>query len=618
MSDIIHLLPDSVANQIAAGEVVQRPASVVKELLENALDAGSTQITLLIKEAGKTLIQVTDDGCGMSETDARMSFERHATSKIVKADDLFNIHTLGFRGEALPSIASVSRVELKTRRKEDETGTLIIVEGGSLKTHEPAGCNQGTTVSVKNLFFNIPVRKNFLKNDSVEYRQIMDFFVNIALVNPEVRFILINDKTEIFHLNKGSIRQRLTSLLGKRFDSMIVPVNEDTPIVKISGFIGKPDFAKKKRGEQYMFVNKRFIRNPFFNHAILAAYEGILPAESFPFYAIFLDVPPDKIDVNVHPTKTEVKFAEERAIYLFIRTAVKKSLSQHHVAPSLDFEQEAFYKQVQGDEFSGNSDRNKQMKIDQGTGSKTSSPSIQHGGSGKITHDDWKELLKVLDTEAVEKDNKAPVDFTMDESSEILENEESLPAGNTKESQIFQLHQKYIFTPIRSGFMLIHQQYAHQRILYEESLKQIGSNVAFSQKKLFPEVIEFSKPDFSLMKELLPDLESIGFDLEIFGTNSFIINGVPADLKIDSIQDFIEKMFEDFKNSLGAKDTDKKERLSKALAINASVKPGTTLSKEEMTTIIDKLFACENPYFSPAGKAVLLTISKAEIDKKFE
>lgn len=614
MPDIIHLLPDSVANQIAAGEVVQRPASVVKELLENSIDAGSTQIYLLTRESGKSLIQVSDNGCGMSETDARMSFERHATSKITRADDLFNINTLGFRGEALPSIASVARVEMKTRRKEDEEGTFIVVEGGMVKTHEPAACNTGTIISVKNLFYNIPVRKNFLKADTIEFRQILDFFQNIALVNPEIKFTFTNDKNEIYHLNKGSIRQRLVGILGKRYDSIIVPVNEETPIVRITGFIGKPDAAKKKKGEQYLFVNKRFIRNPYFNHAILSAYEGLLPAETFPFYALFLDVPPDKLDVNVHPTKTEVKFAEEKSIYLFIRSAVKKSLSQHHLAPSLDFEQEAFYKNIGRDEETG---QNKgQLKIGLGEKKETGSSFSMPGN--KITHDDWKELLKVLDTDlpanqAERTDISLPGETYGGKETEDINLQD---AG--MENRIMQIHQKYIFTPIRSGFMLIHQQYAHQRILFEEFRKMLDAKRAFSQKQLFPEVVEFGKADFLIVKELLPQLESIGFDIEVFSSDSVIFNGIPADIKIENCREFIEKMLEEYRSSLGSAVTDKKENLARALASNSAVKPGTNLTHEEMSAMIDRLFACENPYYSPYGKPVLLTISKAEIDKKFE
>lgn len=616
MPDIIHILPDSVANQIAAGEVVQRPASVVKELLENAIDAGSRQISLLIRDAGKTLIQVTDDGCGMSETDARMSLERHATSKIEKAEDLYNIKSLGFRGEALPSIASVSRVEIKTRRKEDENGTFIIVEGGNLIKHEPAACPPGTTISVKNLFYNIPVRKNFLKSDSIEFKHILDYFQNIALVNPHIKFIFSSDKSEIYHLNSGSLRQRLTGILGKRFDSIIVPVEEDTPIVRISGFIGKPEAAKKTKGDQFLFVNRRFIRNPYFNHAIVSAYESLLPAETWPFYALFLEVPPDKLDVNVHPTKTEVKFAEEKAIYLFIKTTVKRSLSQHHVAPSLDFGQESFYREMQDERFSGNSQKAGQLKMDKGKPAETSSFSAPVQGKNKISREDWEELMKVLDNESTKKSTTP--DNQQEKLPETTENEDLLATDMPKEHRVFQLHLKYIFTPIHSGFMIIHQQYAHQRILFEEYCRILSSKTAVTQKKLFPEVIEFSKGDFQDVKELMPLLGNIGFDLEVFGTDSFVVNGIPGDMQISSCQDFIDSVLADYHNSQGAKEKDRNENLAKALAIHGAVRQGVKLGNEEMTLIIDKLFACENPYYSPTGKPVLLTISKNEIDRKFE
>jgi DNA mismatch repair protein MutL len=616
LPDLIHLLPESVANQIAAGEVVQRPASVVKELLENSIDAGAQNIKLVVKEAGKSFIQVVDDGCGMSETDARMSFERHATSKIFKAQDLFNIRTLGFRGEALASIASVSSVEMKTRRKEDQMATQIVIDGGELKSHQPGAGPVGTSITVKNLFYNIPVRKNFLKSDSIEFKHIMETFTNIALANPDIKLIMSTDKTEIFHLNTGSLRQRIIGLFGKKYDSSLVPVEENTAIVKIGGFIGKADQAKKTRGEQYLFVNKRFIRNPYFNHAIISAYESLLPAETFPFYTIFLEIPSDKIDVNVHPTKTEIKFEDEKAIYVFIRTAVRKSLSQYHVAPSLDFEQEAFNTQmidpgVRKPDSSINIRIGSDYASFPSRSSVPGSSSISRKASGK----EWDELYKILGDKAENIDKPLFPDSPLGNDKN---NDPDLSLLPDDESQkILQLHQKYIFTTIRSGVMIISQHLAHQRILYEEFLNSLKSKQSSSQKQLFPEAIEFSPADLPILKDMLEDLESLGFIMEPFGKKAYLISGIPADIKIENPGRFIEKMLEDFKHNLGNRSIDKKELLAKVLAQNASILPGQILSREEMQMMIDKLFACENPYFSPYGKPILLKIDLGDLDKKF-
>jgi DNA mismatch repair protein MutL len=613
LADLIHLLPESVANQIAAGEVVQRPASVVKELLENSIDAGARTIKLLIKEAGKTLIQVVDDGCGMSETDARMCFERHATSKIFKAEDLFNIRTFGFRGEALASIASVSSVELKTKRKEDEMGTQIVIDGSDLKVHAPCACPEGTSLTVKNLFFNIPVRKNFLKSDSIEFKHILDTFIWVAMANPGIKFVLTNDRSEVYHLNTGSLRQRIIGIFGKKHDNIIVPVEEDTPIVKIRGFIGKPDQAKKTKGEQYLFVNKRFIRNAYFNHAIISAYENLLPGETFPFYALFLDIPSEKIDVNVHPTKTEVKFEDEKAIYLFLRTAIRKSLSQHHVAPSLDFEQEAFNNSVLGP-GSSKTDQNSLRIGMGGRDSFTASP-FNTRISGKSPEKDWEELYEVLRQKAPEiipGREASPVteDILFSDTEAVVQDEQST-------HKILQLHSKYILATLHSGIMIVHQQYAHQRILFEDFLQKLKNRVSASQKQLFPDAIELSQHDLPVFTEMIPDLEAIGFTLEPFGKKAFLISGVPVDLPVEHPKEFIEKLLEEYKNNLGNKSADKKEALAAAMAAQSAVKTGQALTSEEMSLIIDKLFACSNPYFTPSGKAVLLKIDVSELDRKF-
>lgn len=613
MPDIINLLPDSIANQIAAGEVVQRPASIVKELLENSIDAGGKNIKLIIKESGKSLVQVVDDGSGMSETDARMCFERHATSKIKKAEDLFNIHTMGFRGEALASIASVSKVELRTKKPEDEIGTSITIEGSKLVSHEPNACNSGTSISVKNLFYNIPVRKNFLKSDAIEYRHIIDEFYRVALSYPQISFSLHSDQTEVYHLNASSLRQRIINLFGKRYDKNIVPVEEETPIVKVKGFIGKPEYAKKKRGEQFIFVNNRFIKNLYFNHAIIGAYDTLLPAETYPFYILYFEIPPEKIDVNVHPTKTEIKFEDDKAIYSILKSSIRKSLSQNHIAPSLDFEQEAFMNSLHAEERENKQD-NEKIKFGfsgdfQSVSRSSSMPTV------KASENDWKELLKVLKLEKGEEESVMPENTIDDDLKDIDQN---IKLDENLEKKVMQVHKKYIFTPIHSGIVLINQQYAHQRILFEEFEEKIGKQNIACQKQMFPEVIEFKEDDFKTFNEIRELLETMGFEFEPFGQRAFTINGTPANLKIDNVKAFIEEALEDYNNNLGNSTKEIKIMIAQTLAISASVKPGQILNKEEMSLMIDKLFACKNPYYSPMGKPTFLKIDESELDKKFE
>lgn len=612
MPDIINLLPDSIANQIAAGEVVQRPASVVKELLENAIDAGSDEIKLLIKDSGKTLIQVVDNGSGMTETDARMSFERHATSKINAAEDLFRIKTMGFRGEALASIASVASVELKTRRSDDGIGTEILIEGGKLVKQEPVACNQGTSIKVRNLFFNIPVRKNFLKSDSVEYRHISDEFTRIALSYPDKSFYLFTGQSEVYHLQKSSLRQRIIALFGKRFDKNLVPIEESTPIVKISGFIGKPEYAKKTRGEQYMFVNKRFIKNPYFHHAILSAFENLIQTEYHPFYTIFMEIPPEKIDVNVHPTKTEVKFEDDKAIYSIVKAAVKRALAQANIGQTLDFEQEAFMNSLQTE---SRMQQKEQSELRFDIGHEVNQIPRSNIPTIKASEDDWKKLLEVLHLEKTqEQSEKLP----FEEDAEIPEQEPELIRDEAEEMKLMQIHRKYIFTPIHSGIMLVHQQYAHQRILYESFLAKMNEQKVESQKQMFPEVIECSESDFNILAELKPHLERTGFEFEVFGPRAYLIQGIPAGMQLSSPKSFIEQLIEDYKNSMGNQRPELKNIVALGMAQKSCKKTGEILSKEEMSLMIDKLFACSNPYYSPNGKPTLLKIDFNELNKKFE
>ncbi|HPD63846.1 MAG TPA: DNA mismatch repair endonuclease MutL [Bacteroidia bacterium] len=613
--DLIQLLPESVANQIAAGEVVQRPASVVKELLENAIDAGASTIRLVIKESGKSLIQVTDDGCGMSERDARMCFERHATSKIRKADDLFSIKTMGFRGEALPSIASVSSVELRTKRQEDHTGTLVVIEGGELLRHEPCSCVNGTTITVKNLFYNIPVRKNFLKSNQVEYRNIVDEFYRVALPYPEIRFIFTAEKTEVYHLIKSSLKNRIISLFGKKFESLLISVEEKTPLVSIRGFAGKPEAAKKSRGEQFIFVNGRFIRNSFFNHAVQSAYEGLILADSFPFFVLFLEIDPQRVDVNVHPTKTEVKFQDERDIYQILKATVKKSLGQVHLSPRLDFEHEAFLNNLKKIETEKtNEELRLGVKVGKPADFEAHKP-VSIPGLSKPNKSDWQKLYEVL--QQSEKSEKQSTE--KQEQLRFPEEEpENIDAADIPENKFIQLHNKYIFTPIHSGFIVIHQQHAHQRILYEEVLKRLKNANIQSQKQLFPEIVEFNENDFQLFTELRPELEKMGFIFESAGKRAVLVSGIPAGVQAGNVQNYFHSVIEEYKNSLHQEGKELAESLAAAVAIKSGIRTGEILSKEAMSLLVDQLFACENPYYSPKGKPIFIKVDKSELDKKFD
>jgi len=612
--DIIKLLPDNIANQIAAGEVVQRPASVVKELLENSVDAGSTNIKLIIKNAGKNLIQVIDNGCGMSETDARMSFERHATSKIQKLDDLYQIHTLGFRGEALASIAAVAEVELKTKKISDETGTLIIADNSEIKLHEACATPDGTSLSVKNLFYNVPARKNFLKSNSIELRHIIDEFIRVALANAEISFSMVNDNEEIYHLRGGNLKQRIVGLFGKKYEESLVPVEETTDILTIKGFIGKPESARKTRGEQFFFANNRFIKNAYLNHAVTGAFEDLLPDDSYPYYALFMQLSPSKIDINVHPTKTEIKFDNEKMIYAIMRSAVRKSLSQYHIAPSLNFDEEMSMRNT------GTSNRDTL---------RTSSPVRDYNPAPgnsfiqnrqKANQGEWDELYKILDTASSQpsQPSQAAAIQGMTNENEEEENDELLFNEEDTAKPVMQLHLKYIVTSIRSGLMIVQQQLAHERILYEKYIEKFDVGINYSQRLLFPEVLQLHAADYEIVKEILPEIHSLGFELEEFGKNAFMINGMPADIQDRGEQKILEKIVEDYKNTEGADKLDKREKLARAFAKNTAIKIGRPLAYDEMKNLIDELFACKLPYYSPDGRPVIITISSDELDKKFK
>ncbi len=611
MSDIIHLLPDSVANQIAAGEVVQRPASAVKELMENALDAGGSKIKLIVKDAGKTLIQIIDNGCGMSETDARMSFERHATSKIKKADDLYAIRTMGFRGEALASIAAIAQVELKTKRIGDEIGVQIDIEGSEIKRQEAVSCPEGTSISVKNLFYNVPARRNFLKTDSVELRHIIEEFHRVSIPNPEIAFSLHHNTTEIFHLEVGSLKQRLMGLFGNSYNTRLVPVEENTGIVKIKGFVIKPDFAKKTRGEQFFFLNKRFIKNGYLHHAVQSAFEQLLPHDSFASYFLMLDVDPKSIDINIHPTKTEVKFEDEKAIYAFLRSAVKKSLGQFNISPSLDFDQEAHLYNMPLKPVDGIY-KQPTIKVDENYNPfKTEKKEITE--KELSNKNNWDKLYsRHVDNQLafeIKKEEETQQTINTDWDNELHESNKKLT---------YQLHNKYILTHIKTGFMVIDQQGAHERILYERILEGFKKHKSATQQELFPKAIELNTPDFELVKELYSEIQAMGFDISEFGKNTYVIHGVPADTaEFDSVK-LLEGLLENYKQNLLDLKSDKKENLARAMARNTAIKSGKALTQEEMHTIIDELFACNMPYSTPNGKPTITTFSSDDLDKRFK
>ena len=585
--DIIKLLPDSVANQIAAGEVIQRPASVVKELMENSLDAGATQIDLIVKDAGRTLISVIDNGCGMSETDARLCFERHATSKIKKADDLFSIRTMGFRGEALASISAVAQVELMTRRKEDELGTKIYIEGSVVKDQMPKPMSIGTNFTVKNLFFNIPARRNFLKSNEVEMRHINDEFSRVAMMHPEVGFSLTNNDKEVYHLTPGNLKQRIVGLCSKDYDKKLLPVQQETETATINGFIVKPEFLRKTRGEQYFFVNKRFIKHAYLHHAIENAYQELIPKDCYPGYFINIEIDPKEIDINIHPTKTEVNFQDVKLVYAILHSAVRKSIGQNNLAPLLDF------------------DTTPELGIDFGEASRMDRPVIEpkvdfnpsfnpfksssqtrHSSSGN-----WRIMYENNDTVASNINKISNFD---DAPTTIVENK----------NLYLQLQQSYIVTTVKSGLLIVDQNLAHKRVLYEKYLKEIENSTEASQQELFPQHITLNQNDASLLKEINPDLEKIGFRIQQMSANTFVINGTPADSKNKDAVALLEKILDVYKTNLVDLKLDKKLNIARTLASQLAIKSGQSMTPTEMQDLIDRLFACAVSEVSPDGKKI--------------
>ena len=617
MASIIQLLPDHVANQIAAGEVVQRPASVVKELMENAIDAKATDIKLIVKDAGKTLIQVIDNGQGMNVTDARLCFERHATSKIRHAEDLFDLHTKGFRGEALASIAAIAHVELKTKQDQEELGTHIIIEGSKFVTQDVAVLPKGTSFLVKNLFFNIPARRNFLKSDTVEMRHIFDEFQRIALAHPNIYFTLIHNGSEVFNLPSSNYRQRIVNVFGGKTNEKLVPVSEETEIVQISGFIGKPEFAKKSRTEQFFFVNDRFIKNGYLHHAIMSAYDGLLREGNQPSYFLYLTVPPHTIDINIHPTKTEVKFDDEQALYAILRAAVKHSLGQFNVAPVLDFDRDATldtpydYKDKEIGSPLIQVDANFNPFATEMPVKKTSFKTYSDVFSKRENSASWESLYVDLrqDTEEI-----ASISF---ESEPVTSKLFDDSANENTFSRTYQIHKKYIVSSIKSGMLVIDQNKAHQRILYEQFLTNITVQQASSQQLLFPLELFFSHEEMAIVKELQPSLESTGF---VFGTNgndSIQISGIPIHIQESEVGIVFEELIAQLQNELPENNFSLFDGVAKSMAKSIAVKTGTYLTELEQENLVNALFACKEPNISPFNKPTFITISVEDLDKKF-
>ncbi len=617
MSDIIQLLPDHVANQIAAGEVVQRPASVVKELLENAIDAGASSITLLLKDAGKTLIQVIDNGKGMSTTDARLCFERHATSKIKDAKDLFNLNTKGFRGEALASIAAIAHVELKTKQDNEEVGTAIKIEGSEVISQEVVSTAKGTSLAVKNLFYNIPARRNFLKSDTVETRHIIDEFQRVAMAHPNIAFQLHHNRNEVYHLKESNLRKRIVAIFGNKMNEKLVPLDEQTDIMKIRGFVAKPSYAKKKRGEQFFFVNDRFIKSSYLNHAVNNAFDGLLENGYHPTYFIYFDVPPNTIDINIHPTKTEVKFDNEKALYAILRATVKHSLGQYSVAPVLDFNRDATldtpyqFKDkpaVSTPKITVDPDFNpfKNDTVSAAPPKKTSTQSTPSSPSFNTSYkSDYKK-----DTGSWESLYVNTYDSVSQEK--LFESEKETETGKT-----FQIQKKYILSTIKSGVVLIHQSLAHQRVLYEEFLTNITVKDANSQQLLFPINISFSSSDIEMIFSIKSDLESAGFVFNEFTKESVVIGGIPTSISESQISLILEQLLDDLKLEVPDASFSHYDVMAKSFAKSLAIKTGTVLSVKEQETLVNNLFSCKEPSVSPLGKPTFKTLTLQEIDNIF-
>lgn len=621
MSGIIQLLPDHVANQIAAGEVVQRPASVVKELMENAIDAKATDIKLILKDAGKSLIQVIDNGLGMTAGDARLCFERHATSKIRQAEDLFALHTKGFRGEALASIAAIAHVEMKTRQEQDELGHHIIVEGSKFISQEPAVLPKGTSFSVKNLFFNIPARRNFLKSDAIELRHIIDEFQRVALAHPNIYFTMYHNGSEAYNLPQSNLRQRIVNLFSGKTNEKLVPINEETEIVTVGGFVGKPEFAKKNRGEQFFFVNDRFIKSGYLHHAVMNAYEGLLKDATQPSYFIYLNVPPNTIDINIHPTKTEIKFDDEHALYAILRSTIKHSLGQFNVAPALDFERDPnldtpySYQHKEAEIPVVQVDRSYNPFAEDGQAAGQAMPKKATAGhlhKKSAAQPHWESLYVGLKQEAFAEGHHTMVNEEVTVSLFDRAGEEDEPVKQT-----YQLQKKYIVSPIKSGMAIIFQKRAHERILYEQFLASMTVKQAASQQLLFPLQLQFSPNEMALLAELRQALENTGFVFDDIQTGGVVVSGIPVAVSESQVVKIIEELLHDLQEEVPDSSFCQNDTIAKSMAKSLSIKTGTYLSDKEQEGIVNNLFACKEPNVSPFQKPTFITISVDDLDKKF-
>ena len=668
MPDIIHLLPEYLANQIAAGEVVQRPASVVKELLENAVDAHATQVQLIVKEAGKQLVQVVDNGAGMSPTDARMSLERHATSKIRSTEDLFKIRTLGFRGEALASIAAVAQVEIRTKQREYDTGSLLLVEGSQITSQQPTACPDGTSIAVKNLFFNVPARRNFLKSNAVEMRHVLDEFQHVALANPQIAFSLYQNDLEVFSLPVGRLSQRIVALLGNGYKEQLAACEEVTHSISVRGFVGKPESSKKSRGDQFFFVNNRFIRSAYLNHAVLAAYEGLLARDTHPFYVLFLELDPKAIDINVHPTKTEIKFEDEKTVYAVVRAAVKQSLGLHNIAPSLDFEGDVNFAPIRplragragpdtDDHLPAPTPAARAAAYEDPASGRSSGGNSSSSGfsnfNAETRRDGFERPLPPRPTEQARRELEAfyrelgqpmrenagidPITARSFEAAAVPATSPAptesgrpdLPLGLTMPgpaarpataresgggSRALQVQQRFVLVPVKSGVLLIDQEAARERILYEQYRQELERAVGTSQTLLFPRTVTFSPADFAVLRELTEPLHALGFIFNEFGPSTIAVEAIPAGMPAQDEKELLESLIEQFRTTAGPLKLDQREGLARALARRVAANTAAArLPESELSALADRLFACQTPGYTPDGRKTLVLLDGQQL-----
>ncbi|MBO9619333.1 MAG: DNA mismatch repair endonuclease MutL [Niabella sp.] len=619
MPDKILLLPDNIANQIAAGEVIQRPASAVKELLENAVDAGATSIQLIVTDAGKTLLQVIDNGSGMSESDARMCFERHATSKIRNIDDLFHVRTMGFRGEALASIAAVAQVELKTKRPEDETGTFIEVANSVVVKQEPVAAPNGTSLAMKNLFFNVPARRNFLKSNAAEMRHIVDEFTRVTMAYPHIKFTLTSNGQQLMHLEPGSLaaaqaglKQRIVQLLGNNYNSKMVAVNDNTAYMNIHGFTGKPETAKKTRGDQYFFVNNRFIKSAYLNHAVMNAYQELIPSDSFPMYVLFIDLDPTQVDVNVHPTKQEIKFEDEKIVYAFVQAAIKHALAQFSITPTLDFDLDASIQQLPSVSQPFTTEKKEQItggSLYKGFTQKNQAHFIEKPSAGELKS--WKEFYEPV------KKEEAVFDYEKSEQQYLAIQKKKSGIEIGEDTHLEQVLNSYIIMPVERSFLLIDQQAAHERVLYNQMKQAAAGTPVVVQQSMFPVTLELTPTDTVLLNELLADLLLLGYQIEPFGNNSFVVQGTPADLDDTDPKQLIDFTLEQYKHFNSDIRVSNREKLIRSLARQRAVKKGNRLTERELRGLVADLFQCEPYNTSPDGNPTYLEFKQEQIEKMF-